>query len=113
MPVVEDYRITEGLDYRLTESGDSRVIEYGYSNSSMTISSSFSITTKLIKAARTLLNIDTTLDITITKIPFTSTLYAKDNVTWKTAVPYVKYNGLWVNPIFAAIKVNGVWKRVL
>lgn len=113
MPVVEDFRITEGLDSRITELGDSRVIEYGYSSATLDITSSLAITVKLLKAARTNLNTNSTLSSTYTFTPFTSSLYAKDGITWKTAVSYVKYNGIWVSPIFAAIKVNGIWKRVL
>jgi hypothetical protein len=113
MPVIEDFRITEGSDSRLTESGDSRVIEYGYSSASLVGTGSISIQVKLINAANTNLLGHATISATATRLPFISSLFTKDQTTWKSSIAYVKYNGLWVSPIFAAIKVNGFWKRVL
>lgn len=82
-------RITEEDDVRITESGDSRVTENSSENT----------------AEGTFVAVDT-------KIPFNSDLFVKYLSNYKIAVPYVKYNDVWVVPIRTYRFMNNAWKRI-
>lgn len=107
------FRITEGSDSRTTELGDFRIIEDGNSSANLLGSCDITATSNLISKVTTNLLGEVSSESTATLIPFVSTCYAKVNGVWKVASPYVKSNNLWQVPVFGAIKINGIWKRVL
>jgi len=106
------FRITQENNFRITSTEDSRILEdnssSGFLNAISNISFQGSITNKVVSNLRG----EALLVGTAIVIPYSSTLYAKEGVIWKQAIPYVKVDNLWKTPTYIGIKVNGVWKRV-
>ena len=85
------------LDFtRITEDGNTRVTEDGLDTRTLTRTFSNSVESTLISSSN--------------KITFSSQPYYKDS-TWKTFIPYVKYNGIWTGNIKIYKHTNGAWKR--
>jgi hypothetical protein len=107
-----DFRITEANDFRTTQNGLFRVIELNYSTSTLTGTSSLEAASSYIYKGNLELQNTSLLTGEPDIVPFESDLYAKYNLNWEPAISYVKYNNIWVTPIYIGIKVNGAWKRV-
>ena len=39
-------------------------------------------------------------------------MYVKDAGVWKDSIPYVKYEGTWIEPQSIYKNVSGTWQRV-
>lgn len=91
--------ITSGTDEvtRITESGDIRVLENGTD------------TRTAIAAYGNV--IFATIVGNPSKTFFSSQPYYKDAGTWKTFLPYVKWNGAWTGNLKIYKHTNGAWKR--
>ena len=83
------FRLTQSEDSRITESGDVRIAEFVFEN--LGISS---------------LIADPTYTI------FTSLIFAKVGVNWKSSELYANVNGQWVIPEKTYRHMNGGWKRI-
>ena len=86
----EDFETTRALengDIRVTEAGDTRI----------TLDATNNIIGSIVSEP--------------THTVFTSTAYYNDNDTWKTFIPYVKYNDAWMNNVRIYKNLNGTWKR--
>lgn len=85
-----DTRITEASDTRILENGtDIRVTEEGTQGTAIS-----------------------SIVATPTKILFDGELHLNVLGTWKEAVPYVKWEGSWVQPESIYKHTGGEWKRV-
>ena len=82
-------RITEAGDSRITESGDTRTIEEMNQNSGV---GSF-----VVQPTYTI---------------FTSSVFAKVGVNWKSSEIYANVNGQWTIPEKVYQHINGGWKRI-
>lgn len=82
-------RETEQADLRITESGDFRETSILIQNAAQ----SFFVAEG-------------------TKLPFTTSMYIKDNGVWKNLIPSVKYLGSWTDVDKIYVKTNNEWKRV-
>ena len=91
--------ITSGIEEvtRITESGDIRVLENGTD------------TRTAIAAYGNI--IFATIVGNPSKTFFSSQPYYKDAGTWKTFLPYTKWNGAWTSNLKIYKHTNGAWKR--
>jgi len=82
---------------RITESGDTRVLENGTD-----VRTGIQAEGNIIAA---------TIVGNPSKTFFSSQPYYKDAGTWKTFLPYVKWNGAWTGNLKIYKHTNGAWKR--
>lgn len=87
--VEEATRITELEDVRITESGDVRITDELLFNTGQA----------------DLVGIPS-------KILFNGVPYYKEDGEWKRFEPYVKYEGVWKEPVAVYKKIDGSWKRI-
>jgi len=113
MPILDEinFRITQTNDSRVTEDNNTRILEADSSSSNLNSTSSLTASIILNNAAKLNLNGLGSLQVSGVVLPFQSTLYIKSNGVWKTAIPYVRLNNIWVIPTYIAKKISGNWKR--
>jgi len=90
--------LVEGIDYiRVTTGEDTRVTESGADIRVTSEVGGFTGFGSITGSA--------------TRVPFSSTPQVKHEGTWKTFVPYVKYEGEWCVPRYIYYKQSGSWTR--
>ena len=107
-----DTRITQEGDVRITSESDIRILESGSSSISLVGVGNITPSISIIKAAKSNLNGEGSLTVSGQTLPFQSTLYIKVAGVWKTTAPFVKFNNIWVTPIYIAKKISGNWRRI-
>ncbi len=101
MPLIQYGQVTSGVaefSVRITEASDTRITEAG--DTRITNDETINVIMGSLGAEGTLI------------VPFRE-MYYKVSGAWKVAVPYIKDNGTWKEPLAVYVKQNGKWIRTL